>query len=146
MQGASVNEERNVAIVRRYFDEVWNRGNLEAAEELVAPDFSVEGCGGAISGLEAVKLYVSSYRAAYPHVRFTMLSVIAEGAMVLACWMGQGLHSAACDSDEDAQNCTRRSSGLSIYRIQGGRIAEAWAGSDHVGAGRAERLGIRKKE
>ena len=139
-------DERNAAIVRRYFEEVWNNGDLDAAEELVAPDFSVEGCGGAISGLEAVKLYVSSYRTAYPRVRFTMLSVIAEGDMVLACWMGQGLHSAACDSDEDAQACPRSSSGLSIYRIEGGKIAEAWAGSDHNGAGRVERLGIRKKE
>jgi ketosteroid isomerase-like protein len=32
-------EEKNKALVRRLFEEVYNRGNLNAADELLAPDF-----------------------------------------------------------------------------------------------------------
>jgi predicted SnoaL-like aldol condensation-catalyzing enzyme len=135
-----LNKQDNIAIVRRYFEEVWNRGNLDAADELVAPEFSVEGCGGAISGLQAVKLYVSSYRTVYPRVHFTMLSLLAEGDLVVACWIGRGMHS----TSDERKSCY--STGISVYRIAGGKIAEAWSGSDHTGAGSVRRLGIRRDD
>jgi predicted SnoaL-like aldol condensation-catalyzing enzyme len=138
-----VSEENNRAIVRRYFEEVWNRGDLAAADLLVAPNFSLEGCGGAISGLEAVKLYVTSYRALHPSVHFTILSLLAEGDMVAACWAVSGMQTAQCGADEataHVQKCY--TTGLSVYRIADGQIAEAWIGSDHTGISAARHLGI----
>lgn len=32
-------EENNKALLRRFNEEVYNRGNLDAADELLAPDF-----------------------------------------------------------------------------------------------------------
>jgi len=138
-----VNERENIDTVRLYFEEVWNKGNLDAADELVDIHFSVEGCGGAISGLEAVKLYVSSYRSVYPDVHFTLLSLAAEGDRVVACWVGRGMHQVTADCQDEApaaQKCP--ATGLSVYRIANGKIAEAWAGSDHQGLGSVRRLGI----
>ena len=134
-----MSEEDNKAVVRRYFEEVWNKGDLAAADLLVAPNFSLEGCGGAISGLEAVKLYVTSYRDVYPRVHFTILSLLAEGDMVVACWLASSTNS-ACDA---SPACKRgRKTGLSVYRIASGQIAEAWASTDHLGTGPMGRLGI----
>ena len=31
-------EETNKALIRRWFDEVWNKGRAEAIYELIAPD------------------------------------------------------------------------------------------------------------
>jgi predicted ester cyclase len=104
----------------------------------------VEGCGGAISGLEAVKLYVSSYREIYPNVHFTMLSLVAEGDRVIACWVSTGMYP-VCDCQDEVPPTSKCStSGLSVYRIANGKIAEAWAGSDHTGAGAIQRLGIQR--
>jgi len=139
-----LSEKENIGVVRRYFDEVWNSGNLDAADDLVAPNFSVEGYG-AISGLEAVKLYVLSYRTLYPTVHFTMLSLIAEGDLVVACWIGRGMQSACCSEEAPAMAKCAPTAGLSIYRIADGKIAEAWAGSEHGGNGNAQRLGIRRE-
>jgi predicted SnoaL-like aldol condensation-catalyzing enzyme len=143
-----LNKQDNIAIVRRYFEEVWNKGNLHAADDLVARGFSVEGCGGAISGLQAVKLYVSSYRAAYPRVHFTMLSLLAEGNLVVACWVvGRGMCSISGGCDEaSGEKRAGPATGISVYRIAGGKIAEAWTGSDHTGAGILRRLGIRRDD
>ena len=143
MEGCVVNERENEAVVRRYFEEVWNKGNLDAADELVDPRFSVEGCGGAISGLEAVKLYISSYHQVYPNVHFTLLSAVGEGDKVIACWVGKGMYSACDCQDEAPAGSGSLTTGLSVYRIANGKITEAWAGSDHLGAGTVRRLGIR---
>jgi hypothetical protein len=142
MEG-QVKERENVAIVRRYFEEVWNKGNLDAADELVDRNFSVEGCGGAISGLEAVKLYVSSYRSVYPGVHFTLLSMAVDADRVVVCWAGRGMSQVTSDcQDEAPASCNCTSTGMSIYRIANGKIMEAWAGSDHRGIGSVRRLGI----
>lgn len=132
------------AIVRRYFNEVWNKGNLDAADEIIALGFSVEGCGGAVSGLEAVKLYVSCYREVCPNIHFTLLSLIEEGDKVVACWLGTGTQ-VESDCEETAASFQKAPVvGLSIYRIAGGKIMEAWAGSDHacLSTDAARRLGI----
>ena len=141
-----MNKQDNIAIVRRYFDEVWNKGNLDAADDLVAPDFSVEGCSGAISGLEAVKLYVSSYRTLYARIHFTLLSLTAEGDRVIACWVTRSLPTTACSGEPRARAKCTTTTGLSVYRIAGGKIAEAWAGSEHDGRGNIRRLGIRRED
>jgi len=145
-EDARVGEGKNKAIVRRYFEEVWNKGDLAAADVVVAPNFSVEGCGGAISGLEAVKLYVTSYREVFPRVHFTIISLLAEGDKVIACWVGRGMQAAPCGEDEAAartQKCC--AAGLSVYRIANGQIVEAWAGSDHCRA-TGKRLGITRND
>jgi hypothetical protein len=38
--------EANKALVQRYVDEPWNKGNVAALGELCAPNFHLEGLGG----------------------------------------------------------------------------------------------------
>jgi predicted SnoaL-like aldol condensation-catalyzing enzyme len=120
--------EVNKAVVRRYFEDVWNKGDMEVAGEVLAANFS--GCGGAISGLEAARLLISSYREAYPRAQFTILSMIAEDDLVTVCWASQGTHASP----------TRTATGMSVYRLANGKIVEAWATSDELGPMR--RLGV----
>src|ERR687886_275369 len=82
--------DTNKAVVQRYFEKVWNKGNVGVADEILAPNFSA--CSGAISGLEAAKLYISSYREAYPLTRFTILSMLGEEDLVTVCWLCTGAH------------------------------------------------------
>jgi predicted SnoaL-like aldol condensation-catalyzing enzyme len=119
--------EINQTIVRRYFEEVWNKGDMKAAEEVLAANFS--GCGGAISGLEAAKLYLTSYREAYPLTRFTILSMVTEDDLVTVCWVCTGAHGGSA-----------KATGLSVYRLTQGKIVEGWATSDALGS--MQRLGI----
>jgi predicted SnoaL-like aldol condensation-catalyzing enzyme len=134
---------KNKSVVCRYFREVWNQGNLAVADEVLAPDFGgrVPSGRGAISGREAAKLYVSSYREAFPNIYYTLLSLAAEGDNVVACWIGRGLHSLPEDCAESTKaGCAQTVTGLSVYRLRDGKIVEAWCGSDHKGV--ARKLGI----
>lgn len=122
-------DEEKMRVVRRYFTELWNKGKLEVAEELFAPSFGGE--TGAISGPEAARMYVSSYRAAFPNIHFRLMSLICQGELVLACWVGTGAHepSEVCE-DGAVPGVERTISGLSVYRLMNGKIAEMWIGAE----------------
>ena len=59
--------ESNKAVVRRFIAEVWNAGNLDAADELVHPEYAISGIG---TGPDAVRHNVSIYRTAFPDLEW----------------------------------------------------------------------------
>jgi predicted ester cyclase len=69
----------NAAVVRRFLDDVWNANNLAVADELVHPDYAVEGIG---TGPSAVKRNVAAYRATFPDLTCTIEQIVAEGEWV----------------------------------------------------------------
>jgi predicted SnoaL-like aldol condensation-catalyzing enzyme len=122
-------EMQKIAVVRRYFTELWNKGHLEVAEEILAPSFG--GQGGAISGPDAAKLYVSSYRSAFPNIHFTLLSLHCQADLVVACWVGTGAHDASDNCPDAVKPGKERTiTGMSVYRLENGKIAEMWTGSE----------------
>ncbi len=74
--------EENKAIARRALEEVFStQGNLDAADELFAPDYvghdpvSPED----VHGPKGVKEFASMYRHAFPDVQLTVQEQVAEG-------------------------------------------------------------------
>src|SRR5258708_19499476 len=86
--------EVNKTIVRRRFEEVWNKGNLSVADELFTPnydhhDLSTPDFG---RGPESEKKRATLYRTAFPDLRLTIEDIIAEGDAVMARWSCRGTH------------------------------------------------------
>ena len=79
----------NKAVVRRFIAEVWNAGDLAAADELVHPDYAIDGIG---SGPDAVRRNVAAYRAAFPDLEWRIEQVVAEGEWVAARLTLLGTH------------------------------------------------------
>src|SRR5258708_40220826 len=78
--------EVNKTIVRRLFEEVWNKGNLSVADELFTPnydhhDLSTPDFG---RGPESEKKRATLYRTAFPDLRLTIENIIADGDAVMA--------------------------------------------------------------
>jgi hypothetical protein len=62
--------EGNRAVIRRFYDELWNECNLAVAEEIVASDVRFRGSlGTSLVGIDAFKGYVAQVRAAFPDWR-----------------------------------------------------------------------------
>jgi len=79
--------EQNKLVVQRWFEEVWNRGNLQANDELLAPEFvNHDPHNPEIRDCEALKRWVSDFRAAFPDARFSTDDLIAEGDKVVHRW------------------------------------------------------------
>src|SRR5918997_493811 len=84
-------EEENKALVRHLFEEVYNRGNLDVADELLAPDFAWE-LPGKDAGIEVYKQWIASQLAASSDLHFSIEEQVAEGEKVVTRLIGSGTH------------------------------------------------------
>jgi predicted ester cyclase len=127
--------EANKAIVRRMIDEILNgQGNLDVADELFAPEYVGHNPASPqdTRGPEGVKGFASMFRSAFPDVHFSVEDQVAEGDKVVTRWRGSGTHRG--DLFGIAPTGNRASFvGITINRIEGGKVAEEWQIFDALG-------------
>lgn len=122
----------NKLLADRVWEEVWHRGDLERIDELFAPDFVRHDPGRELHGPEQNRQFIKVLRAAFPDLHFTVLDQIAEGDRVAVRFRFQGTHL----GDFQGVPPTRKQvaySGILIYRITNGKIAEQWTELDLQG-------------
>jgi predicted ester cyclase len=83
----------NKAVVRSFFEQVFNQGRLDLIEELFAPDYTGAGFAGhGPSGPASVRRAVMAYRWAFPDIHFTVNTLTAEGDDVVVHVTWRGAH------------------------------------------------------
>jgi predicted ester cyclase len=113
--------QENKALVRREQEELWNHaGNLDAAQELFVPDH-----------VEAVKQEAADFREGFPDVVSTVEDLIAEGDKVVARWRSRATHRGEYMGIAPTGNRVEFT-GISVYRIEAGKIAESWNVEDKL--------------
>ena len=117
--------KENKAVVQRFWDELILGGNVDVADELLAPDYVnliVEGIGAAPTGqpnddgadnIAALKAAIADYHASVSDARIEVLAMAAEGDAVFA-----RLRIIATGPD----GTTTTSRGLGYYRVVDGKI------------------------
>ena len=123
-----MSSETNKTVSRRFFEEVWNKGDLAVLNEILTEDHVNSGPGTPPelpTGPEGTKQLVTMYRNAFPDVHFTIDEQLAEGEKVLTRWTGQGTHQGELQG-LPATGKSSTISGIVIDRIVNGKIAESW--------------------
>jgi steroid delta-isomerase-like uncharacterized protein len=131
--------EENKAIVRQFFEEGPSKGNLSIADELLSSDFVIHGPLPASPGIEGMKEIITTCRAAFEHLNVTVEDMIAEGNTVAARFTAQGVHK----GDFMGLPATGKPitmTGIEIFRIKDGKIAEIWGEANLFGL--MQQLGI----
>ena len=124
--------EENKALVRRYFEETWDKGNLDLIDELFTTDFvrhSPTATEGEVRGQEGFESLVSMYRSALTDLRVSIEDLIAEGDRVVTRWTARGTHQGELMGNAPTGNQTTVR-GILVDRISGGKIEEEWADYD----------------
>ena len=126
--------EENKALVRRWFEELFNQGNLDVADEIVAQDHTLHDpvIGGLPTGPEGDKQIVNTYHGAFPDASITVEDQIAEGDEVATRWTGRGTHQGELMGVAASGNRVEIA-GMMINRVSGGKIAETWTNYDAMG-------------
>ncbi len=123
-------EEENKNVVRRFWEEVFNQGRLDVADEIFAPDYELRDPAadpdGTARGPEGVKDLVERIRNVFPDVRATVEEQMsAEGSRVVTHFVVS-----ATKRDTGEQVGVE---GTSVSRISEGRIRESRTHWDSAG-------------
>ena len=123
--------EGNKNIVRRLFEEVWNKGNLQVTDDLFTLNYSHHDSStpDVGRGPESEKKRATLYRTAFPDLRLTVEDIIAEGETVVARWSCRGTHKG--DLNGIAPTGKRINiTGISIARFTNGKMSEGFVNWD----------------
>jgi len=136
--------EANKALVRRWFEAVWNKGRAEAIDEMFAADGIAHGlsddAGNPLMGPADFKLFHETFRGAFPDIEVFVEDMIAEGDKVAARCSVRGKHTGD-HLGVTATNAPVDFTGVSIVRIKDGKIVEGWNNFDFLKMN--QQIGIR---
>ena len=128
--------EENKALVRRWFEEVVNKGNLDVLDEICAPTY-VE--AGDVVGPEGPKQYFTEIRTASPDFHITVEDMIAEGDKVAVRWTFRGTHKGEYMGIAPTGKQVTVT-GITIWCIADGKFVESWENKDDLGL--MQQLGV----
>jgi predicted ester cyclase len=130
----SMSAQRNVATLSRIPNELYNEGSLAVLDEVFAPGY-IEHFPlppGFPAGAEAVRLYVTLVRTAFPDFRYTVEDVVAEGDTVVFRLTASGTQR----GEFMGLPATGRAATwqeIHVGRCEGGKLVEHWAVIDQLG-------------
>jgi steroid delta-isomerase-like uncharacterized protein len=124
--------EENKAVVRRYIEEILNRSNPTPSEEIFTGDSIFHAPGmPELRGLEGRKQLVMAIHTAFPDIRYTIEAMIAEDDKVAVSWTAVGSHKGEWMGIAPAGK-QLSNSGVCIFRLAGGKIADELAQFDSL--------------
>jgi steroid delta-isomerase-like uncharacterized protein len=122
--------DANIAVIRRFYEELWNRGDLALADEILAPDLRFRGSlGTTMEGVPAFIRYVQRTRAAFPDWHNRIDELIAADERVVARMTWTGTHRGEFSGIRPTGR-TVSYVGAAIFHFREGKIQEAWVVGD----------------
>ena len=120
----------NTTLVRRYVDEVYNGRDYAVVDELIAEHYTDHvALHEQASGREQFKRSLSVFHTAFPDGKIVAEDVIAAGDRVAWRWSFTGTHQGEFQKIAPTNKAIRWT-GIIIWRIEQGQIAEWWAAYD----------------
>jgi steroid delta-isomerase-like uncharacterized protein len=119
-------------LLRRWFEEVWNKARPAAVDEMLAEQGVVHGLGTDLHGPAGFKAFQSAYLNSFPDITLHLDDIVAEGDIVAARWSGTGTHRGG-GLGIPATGKQVRFVGMSFIRVEGGKVVEGWNNFDQLG-------------
>lgn len=127
---AASRQDKNKAIARRVFDEMFNQGKFQVTEELYAKEFVNHGLHRDAS-LSEDQRAARGWKLAFPDLNMTVVQEIAEGDLVTVLWTATGTNTGE-GNGLPATGRKMEVRGITIWRIVNGKIAEEWSAFDQL--------------
>ena len=116
--------QKNKDLVRRSILDLWGKGDLTAADEIMADDYVHYTVGGKPEGgREQVKQHAAGTAAAFPDCQYIIGDLIAEGDCVAIRWSVTGMHRAEFLGFAPTGKPITYT-GMNFFRVAGGKLVE----------------------
>ncbi|MEA2686217.1 MAG: hypothetical protein QOE93_1412 [Actinomycetota bacterium] len=120
MSGAAGGER---SLARRYFEDLFNAGQLAVADEILDPDISFVGpiTPDGIDGLDAYKRFALGWYEGFPDRHFEVVEEWVDGDRIATLFHITGTHRGEFMGQAATGN-TIDVTGMSFFQIDGGKI------------------------
>jgi steroid delta-isomerase-like uncharacterized protein len=121
-----------VAVVRRWFDVLWNERNAAVIDELLTADSVCHSDEGPLRGPDGFR--AKQYEplvTAFPDLKVSLEGVLRDGDEVVVRWSAEGVHT----GDALGIKATNRPvtfRGMTWIRVKDGKMSEGWQSSNIV--------------
>ena len=127
--------EANKELIRRWFEEVWNKGRAEAIEEMFDKNGIAHGLSddpaNPIKGPQGYRPFYDGLRQAFPNIVVVVEDMVAEGDKVAARCSVRAKHEGEF-LGRAATQAPVEFTGITIVRVDNGKIVEAWNNFDFM--------------
>jgi predicted ester cyclase len=125
--------EENKAIIRRYIEEAWNKGNVNIIDQVMADNYARYIPGPELPlDREGQKQRIRAFRLAFPDFHLTIDDMVAEGDKVAFRMTGTGTqHGTFMGIAPTGRQTTITI--IDIARFASGKIVEHWGNRDELG-------------
>ena len=128
-------------LVQNFVEEVWNKGDFNATETYWAADYidhNLAVPNQAAGGAGARQVFMA-FKSAFPDLHFTIEDTLVEGDKIVWRWSSTGTNTGSM-MGMPSTNKKATITGIEIYRIANGKIAERWGNFDQLGM--LQQLGV----
>ncbi len=124
--------EANKAQTRQIIDQGWNKGNMDALDDLISPDFVNHAASNPNETRDGFKQRVQMVRTAFPDWEMTADEMLGEGDRVVTRWRARGTHRGSFRGIA-ATGKKIEVTGIAIDRVLDGKRVEGWVEWDMLG-------------
>jgi predicted ester cyclase len=128
--------EDNKALIRRWLEEGYNKGNIAVADEIIAADYlNHNEPHNQTPGLEGEKQYITMIRSAYPDIHLEIEDQIAEGDVVVTRLTVFGTYRGGLKDIPSTAAVGKqvKVTEILIHRFLAGKVVEGWIEADQLG-------------
>ncbi|MBC2604553.1 ester cyclase [Pelagicoccus albus] len=121
----------NTEIIQIFIEEVFNRGNLNAIQEIAHPNYRYSSPSDKMDGQEELAAFVVAFRSAFPDLKMAVLNQLSEGDAVFTRIQITGTHRGeflgmpATGKRVDIEGCV-------LSTLRNGQIIEEWELTDQL--------------
>jgi predicted ester cyclase len=135
-----LSEEQNAAVARRFLEDAIGGHDANVLHEIMAPEVVYHAAAGTdVDTVDEVITLISGTMTAFPDVHYTIDNVITDGDLVALVWHAEGTNTGSLQGRPPTGKHANWT-GINAFRVECGRIVEAWAELDSLG--RMRQLGL----
>ena len=106
--------------------------NLDTIEEIYAPNVVWHEPDQEVRGIDEARQFVTTYKTALPDLNITIEDVVGEGDKAVTRWTVRGTHQGEVEEFGPPTGRQVELKGITIHRIDGGKIVEEWEAYDNL--------------
>jgi steroid delta-isomerase-like uncharacterized protein len=124
----------NCALMRRWFEEVWNQGRMQTVTDLMDENATAFGQAGHETELQGPASFIAfaeRFRRAFPDIKVTVEETFGDEECVAVRWSAKMTHTGD-DLGIPATNRKAHVTGMTMARFKNGKVVSGWDNWDQL--------------